>query len=73
MPILEHFPQNLNNRYICTYIYSIVDVQVGEAALCDFFLNQEEIPGNHQMLAEMCRKSPTYKLWVLLRYDMRGP
>ena len=61
------------NKYLHIYIYLFIHLyRIGEVALCDF-LSQEEIPGNHQMLAEMCRISPTYKLQGLLRYDMRGP
>ena len=50
------------NKYLHIYIYLFIHLyRIAEVALSDF-LNQEEIPGNHQMLAEMCRKSPTYKL-----------
>ena len=54
------------------YIHLFIHLRIGEVALLDFLI-QEEIPGNHQMLAGICRKSPTYKLWGLLRYDVRGP
>ena len=61
------------NKYLHIYIYLFIHLyRIAEVALSDF-LNQEEIPGNHQMLAGICRKSQTYKLWGLLRYDVRGP
>ena len=60
---------NVINKYKCLFTWRYYR----RSSSIWVFLNQEEIPGNHQMLAEICRKAPTYKLWVLLRYDMRGP